>query len=435
MSTLYIRLPSKASADSAPHWPALACPFALVSNDQLSPGNAIERQGMAALPDLSGTIAKAHRVVLLLAASDVTVLRLAMPPLSSARLKAALPNLVEDQLLCDPADCVIIASGLSAGSRTIAVVQRSWLLELAKTFSAFGARQLEALPAQLCLPSQPGMANAAVLQRNTGIELALRLTEQDGIGLVMDLKPGTMAAQEVIRTLCSLLPAAPVTVHVPQADLPGYQQALLETPAHQQRVSVVIDSWTNWVAAARTVTLDLMAGLGAGTGAKLDWRPWRWSLALAVAVLVVNAGALNIDWWHMQRETSTLRAALIQIYKSAYPKETVIIDPVAQMQQKIAFARHDAGMAAPDDFTAVAAAFGEALNSVLPATGKSIAIASIDYHDRSLSVRLKPALNKVEGDGAAPTQAMQEALGKRGLALDLGPEQAGAVVWRIRSAK
>src|SRR5665811_979436 len=84
----YIRLPSKAVADGAPHWHALACPFALVSNGNLSHGSSIERQGTAPLSELSDTVAKSQRVVLLLAASDVTMLRLQVPPLSSARLKA-----------------------------------------------------------------------------------------------------------------------------------------------------------------------------------------------------------------------------------------------------------------------------------------------------------------------------------------------------------
>ena len=160
----------------------------------------------------------------------------------------------------------------------------------------------------------------------------------------------------------------------------------------------------------------------------MDWRPWRWPLALAAAVLLINAGALNIDWWHMKGESRSLRAAMIQIYKSAYPKESVIIDPIAQMQQKIAIAKHDSGMPAPDDFTAITAAFGEAWSGAITAAGKSTAIASLEYHDRSLFVHLKQG-------GKAPTQQMQAALVKRNMALDLAPDQSGAVVWQIRSKK
>ena len=436
MSTLYIRLPSKAVADGAPHWHALACPFALVSNGNLSHGSSIERQGTSPLSELSDTVAKSQRVVLLLAASDVTVLRLQVPPLSSARLKAALPNLVEEQLIADPSDCVVVAGGLSDGLRTVAVVQRTWLDLLAKTLIAFGARHIAALPAQLCLPcqsDQPGSVTAAINDRNdsdkdAGIDMTLRLSEQDGIGLAITPEQDESAASVAIRTLCAVVPEAPITLYVPQSLVHAYQEVVNDTIALNKRIGVFADNWSRWIAGANVTTLDLMAGLGLGTGPKLDWRPWRWPLALAATVLVINAVALNIDWWHMKGETNSLRVAMVQIYKSAYPKDSVIIDPIAQMQQKIAAAKRASGQAAPDDFTAITASFGEAWASAVAASGKSTAIAAIEYHDHSLFVRLKPG-------GEAPTQQMKAALAKRDLALDLAPEQSGAVVWQIRSAK
>lgn len=439
MSTLYIRLASKAVAGSAPHWPALACQFALVSH-----GSSIEREGTTALSDLTDAIAKSQRVVLLLAASDVTLLRLQVPPLSAARLKAALPNLVEDRLISDISDCVVVAGGVSEGLRTIAVVQRAWLDMLADTLISLGARHISALPAQLCLPyanEQLGGVTAAIVDRNdpgqnTAIDMTLRLSEQDGIGLAITpaLNQGEgpeqnqSAVQEVLQTLFAAVPQAPITLYVPQPWVRAYQETVNETVEMSKRISVSADNWSRWITGANAATLDLMTGLGKATGAGMDWRPWRWPLALAAAVLLINASALNIGWWHMQGESRSLRTAMVQIYKSAYPKESVIIDPIAQMQQKIAIAKHDSGMPAPDDFTAITAAFGEAWAGAVTAAGKSTAIASIEYHDRSLFVRLKQG-------GEAPTQQMKTALVKRDLALDLAPEQSGAVVWQIRSAK
>lgn len=422
MSTLYIRLASKAVANGTPHWLSLACPFALVSHS-----GAIEREGVAPLSDLSGTIAKIQRVVLLLAGGDVSVLRVQTPPLSAARLKAALPNLVEEQLLCDPADCVIVAGGLADGLRTIAVVQRAWLDQLAKAFISFGARHIEVLPAQLCLSSQPGMVTAAIYQRDTNIDLTLRLSEQDGIGLAINVEPDVTAAQEVIKTLSAMLPTASATVFVPQENMHAYQQAAADSPALKERISISADNWTHWIAGAHGAALDLMAGLGALASPKLDWRPWRWPLVLAAAVLFVNVGALNFDWWRMNDEANSLRSAMIQIYKSAYPKETVIIDPIAQMQQKIAAAKRDSGQAAADDFTAITAAFGEAWASVTATLSSPPSIAALEYRDRSLFVRMKR-------DSDAPTPQMKAALAKRYLSLELAPEQSGAVVWQIRSA-
>jgi len=425
LSTIHIRLPSKAVADTTPHWLDLAFPFALVSD-----GGAIEREGVAPLSELSVTIAKMQGVVLLLAGSDVTVLRMQVPPLSAARLKAALPNLVEEQLLCDPADCLIVAGGSSEGLRTIAVVQRAWLDLLVKTFIAFGARNIAALPAQSCLSYQAGQAGnvtAAIYERDTDIDLTLRLSEQDGIGLTVNIEPDEATAHQLIQTLCEVVPAAPITLYVPQSALRAYQEAVNDTPAWKERISVAADNWTRWIAGTRGAALDLMTGLGANTGPMLDWQAWRWPLALAAAVLLINVGALNIDWWRMKSEADSLRSVMTQIYRSAYPNESVIIDPQAQMQQKIAAAKRDSGQAAPDDFTAITAAFGEAWASVTATLATPPSIAALEYRERSLSVHLK--------GGEVPTQQMKAALAKRDLALELAPEQSGAVVWQIRSAE
>lgn len=425
MSTLYIRLPPKVVADSTPRWLDLDCPFALVAH-----AGAIEREGVAPLSELSETIAKMQRVVLLLAAGDVTVLRLKIPPLSAGRLKAALPSLVEEFLLCDPADCVIVSGGLADGMRTIAVAQRSWIELLAKTFTAFGARHITVLPAQSCLsypPDQPGMVTAAIYPQDTGIDLTLRLSEHDGSGLMIDLEKNETAAHQVIQTLCALVPAAPITLYVPQASIHAYQEALADMLTVKERISILGDSWTHWIDGARGARLDFMAGRGANTIPSFDWHVWRWPLVLATAVLLVNVSGLNIDWWGMKSEANSLRSAMVQTYKSAYPSESVIIDPIAQMQQKIAAAQRDSGLAAADDFTSATAAFGEAWASVTATLATPPAVAALEYRDRSLFVRLRGR--------EAPTQQMQNALAKNGLALDLAPEQSGALVWKIRSAK
>jgi general secretion pathway protein L len=404
-----------------------------MSNGNTAHGGAIERQGTAPLSDLADTVAKAQRVLLLLAASDVNVLRLKVPPLSAARLKAALPNLIEDHLIADPSDCVVVAGGVSDGLCTVAVVQRSWLDTLAKALIAVGARHIVALPAQLCLryqADQPGNVTAAIddmgdASQNAGIDMTLRLSEQDGIGLAIALEQDESAAQAAIRALCMVVPEAPVMLYVPQSFVRAYQETVNDNVSLGKRITVSADNWTRWITGG--TMLDLMTGLGIGTGPKLDWRPWRWSMALTAVVLFINATALNIDWWRMKNESNSMRTTMIQIYKSAYPEESVIIDPIAQMQQKIAAARHDSGIASPDDFTALTAAFGEAWSGAA-ATGKTAAIAALDYHERSLFVRLKPG-------GETAAQQIKSSLAKYGLALDLAPEQSGAVVWQIRSTK
>jgi general secretion pathway protein L len=420
LSTLYIRLPSKAAADSLEPGMPLYCQFATAST-----GGAVEREGVAALSELSEPAARAQRVVLLLAASDVTLLRVKVPPLSATRLKAALPNLIEDQLMSDPAECVVVAGDSVGGLRTVAVVHRGWLELLNKTLLALGARRIAALPSQLCLPYQPDMVSAAVIEQGAEIDVTVRMAEQDGIGLGIVADQPASAAFDVIQSLVAVVPQAPITLYVPQSRVRDYQESLHTAahaePALEQRITLHADNWPRWIAGADKAAIDLMSGIGASGGsAAVDWRPWRWPLALAAVLLLINAVGLNVDWLRMKREADALRMGMVQTYKNAFPKETVIIDPVAQMRQKAAAAQRESGQVAPDDFIALAAAFGEASTAAAPG---ALPVVSLEYHDRSLLVKPK--------QGGEPSEALRNALSARNLALS----QPSAGVWQIRSAK
>lgn len=416
LSTLYIRLPSHAVAESLQPGMPLYCEFALVSTT-----GAIERDAVAALSDLAEIVRKAQRVVLLLAAGDVTLLRVKVPPLSPGRLKAALPNLVEDQLMSDPAECVIVADHTRGDMRTVAVAQRAWIEALSKTLLTLGARTILAVPAQLCLPFEPERANAAVAEQGVDIDVAVRLSEHEGIGLSTVADQPESAAFEVMQSLSAVVPQGPIDLYVPQTRLRDYEESLRIAPVLQPRITLHADSWQRWIAGAEQTDINLMSGLGAAAGPSVDWRRWRWPLALALTLLVINLIGLNVDWLRLKREADALRTSMVQTYKNAFPKETVIIDPLAQLRQKIAASQRGSGQLAPDDFLALAAAFSEAWSGAGQAAA---AIAAVEYHDRQLTVRLKPG-------NTAPMEALKNALATHRLSVT----QSGEGVLQIRSGQ
>lgn len=412
MSTLYIRLPAYANIESLQAGSPLFCPFALASD-----GNRIEREGMAALAELGELVKRSRSVVLLLAASDVTLLRIKMPPLSGARLKAALPNLVEDRLMSDPAECVVVAGAMHEGLRTVGVVQRNWLELLARTLRSLGARKLSAVPAQLCQPLQED-AVAAVSEHGTDIDLTVRTGSEDGMGVAIVAEQPESAAFEVLQTLDALVPQAPVAVYVPQTRLRDYQDSLHLANTLEQRITLHSDSWARWIAGAQGAGLDMMSGLVSGGGSGFEWRRWRWPLALAAGLLLVNIAGLNIDWLGMQREAEALRAGMIQNYRAAFPQDTVIVDPLAQARQRAAAARNAGGELAPDDFLALTAALAEAWSGT-GGSGPAL-VAALDYRDRVLTVRLK-------ADANVQPDALQTALAARNLSVT----QQGDGIWQI----
>ena len=419
MSTLYIHFSCKATADLAPSWQGLACPFALVSDD-----GKVEREALSSLAELSATIAKAQRVVVMLAASDVTLLQVSLPPLPASKLKAALPNLVEDQLLGDAADYVVVAGDVVNGLRTVAVVQRAWLEQVNKVLIALGAKHVRVLPAQLCLPHQSGRVVAAITQRDSDIDLTLRLTEQVGMGLALS----ALQPEAVFETLCAVAPEALITLHLPRASVSAYQAALNNTEL-KNRISLSTDSASLWINGASHATLNLLTGLNAESGVKIDWRPWYWPLILASAILIANIAALNFDWWQLKSEAKNLRTSMTQIYQARFPKETVVIDPIAQMQQKIAFAKRDAGLATHNDFTVLAAAFGSAWDSVT--SNDKPAVTSLAYRENSLIVNFKASQN---GSDEALVKQVREALESHHFSLEVMPADSSVASWKIRSA-
>jgi general secretion pathway protein L len=418
LSTLYIRLPSKAAADNAAHWLTLACPFALTD------AGAVVGEGCAPLADLAVAIAKAQRVVLLVAASDVTLLQAQLPPLSAARLKAALPNLLEDQLMSDPAELVFVPGPLVEGVRTVAVMHRGWLEILSHTLFAFGARNLSAVPAQFSLPFDAGHVSAAAISHDGDVDLVLRLSAHGGIGLPIFPDDASHEAAEVVQTLCAIVPTAAITLFVAQAKVNDFQHAANSTLALDQRITVYAENWPRVIAATAQCRLNLLSALGGASGPAFDWRPWRWPIALVALVLLVNVIGLNLDWWRQKREAGNLRDLMTQTFKSAYPREAVVLDPVLQMRQKITAAQRESGQPAADDFIVLAANFGAAWEVAGGGKPAATVLAGMDYRERSLFLRVKP-------DAALPLDALKPALAERQLSL----APAGNNIWQIRSVK
>jgi len=386
LTTLYIRHPARAEGEHA------LSRFALVND-----GGVIEQQGEGPLRNLGDLVGTARRVVLLLAGADVSLLSVQAPPLTGARLKAALPALVEEHILGDPEDSVLVAAPEQPdGTRPIAVADRDWLEAIVRALLAQGARAVAAIPAQLCLPLQPGSVSAAV----DGAELTMRQGLFQGFGLALEAVPAV-----VLQTARAFSGDAPLVLYVPRALLGEYQVLAQEAGPG---ITLESDDWAHWIAASRSTALDLVSGLGAAGTPVRDWRRWRWPLRLILLALAINIIGLNLDWLRLKREAATVQQSMTQTFRQVYPRDPVV-DPVIQMRQNMARARAGTGELSPDEFTYLAAAFGEAAR----ATGREPGIASIEYRERALSVKVKPGT----ADPGMIAQ-LRTALAARALTLD-----------------
>ena len=385
------------------------------------------REGRSTLVELSSFISNST-IVLLVAASDVTLLELNIPPMPEAKLKLALPNLVEDQLMCDASECVLMLGAKSnaapdtskqeSSKRVIAVAQRSWLQQLSASLFALGANQIRAFPAQLCVPLNKDQTSAYLNEDTSkGVCLTLRFNENGGVGVLMD---ADLNIDEYLTAIVIMAPVGKVALYVPVKLLAASKSAIKANPAWNERFSVSEATWSGTLAAAKSVSFNLMAGLHTAQTHRIQWQLWRWPLILVSAVLLINIGFLNYDYWNVKREAQAVKQAMLQTFKTTFPKESVILFPLEQMRKNLDLAERGSGQASPDDFTLLLSQFGTVWSSLDAAQLPKL--VSIEYKDHALTLQVK---------GDMPQKQIQVSFDEKGLVL----KKNNAETWQVRNAK
>jgi general secretion pathway protein L len=356
------------------------------------------------------SLPRMRSAVLILDPRDVSLIRVSLPPLSPSRLSRALPNLLEDQLLQDPAACALVPGpALAGGQREVAVIDRAWLEFVLGAFERRGIRVAAAWPAQQVLPLTPGNATLACLADS----LALRIGPQESLGWA-----GAAGAAPRLESMAALLRAAgwrsaadaegseaPGTAPRPRdIDLIGWTEAdlpTLATLADDVGVRFQVASW----GVDPDGAIDLSQGRAGSSGsrwlARIDWRAWRLPAVLGVAAALVAIAGLNLHWAQLSRERAALRAAMESSFRQAFPGAQVVVDPLLQMRRQVADLRLSAGQSGPEDFLPLLARFSRLIAPAAVGTP-----ASVEYRDGQLTVRWAagapdaPARERLVAEGA-----------------------------------
>ncbi|MEB2487670.1 type II secretion system protein GspL [Burkholderia multivorans] len=466
MSTLIVSLPPREPAVPLQEWQWPELPFMLVDK-----AGHVQRAGRAAL----SLLPRASATVLIVAARDVLLLAASVPPLKGPKLRQALPNIVEDQLIQDPLGCHIALDpvALPDGRRVLGVVDRAWFRAICDAFTAAGHRQLRAVPATRCLPAPLAAAPApsAVPSDDDAPDIAAAAD-----GLPLGSPTGTPSAEPLVRpaAVAAVLGVAtsvesalaeagaqPLAASAPRLELaiargalgegfaapaaraPGTLAALagggavelyeLGEPGAEPRVaSAGRAGGAPLLPGAMPLSFDAFARRALAERFDLcqfefESQPWRFDratlkrlrlpIALAAATLGIAVIGMNLHWWKLSRERDALSAQITETLLSAFPKTTTVLDPPAQMQRQLDQLRLAAGELSPNDFLALSSGLARSMGA-LPLNG----IASLDYHDRRLDVGFKPEV-KVDPD-------FPQRLARNGLA---GEVDSNTGKWTIRS--
>ncbi len=479
-TTLYVRLPHRPHDQPQP-WQFGALPFALV---RTAAGDAarrglpraapeVLREGHARIADLPA----AERLVLILAASDVLLTTASVPPLPPARLKQALPNLVEDALATDAQPCHIgigpaldgATPGRGPRRRLLMVADRAWVRAVLDAFAEHRHRRRHILPAQLCVPlaaqaeeeagaepslTPPGAepaAETAAVPATLVVEAAASALAQGGAlgdalgeALPDTATRGTRQWQLTVRTgahagyglllgddaLAAWQALAPEGNWYADADA----TALAPVPALRQAGRA---GWPLWIdgaqACLREPGLDLAQfEFAQGRADRWNLVAWRLPLALAAGLVLVQLIGMNTHWLLLRNEQQRLEAAQAQTLRGAFPQTPTVIDAPLQMRRQVEQLRIASGRSTPDDFLPLADRFAQAARRLPPD-----ALQALEYRGRMLVVTLKPGTDTAGLRSAARQAGLQMEEDKAGNAAGSTGSSAGTPVtpgsrWTIK---
>lgn len=426
-STLYIQIPSKSSvevtaadaAGFAAPWEEWSLPFCLASTEK-----TVLQHGQQRLSELKALAHAASQVVLLLSTNDVNLLRVQVPPMPFAKIKQALPNLLEEQVLVDAADLIFVASPPQDAHCLVAIIARTWLERVFAAVQVLGARRISAFTSAAAMVQEGEEASVQIEfatsgdtanAQNSTIALSVKAPDHSLAGLNLDLHALTRPAADVSQDICDA-----VQILAPQTEVHFYLDAKMSGPlsdavkaglAEGRNVKFSPLDWQSKIGGLNASTPDLFSVLNQEGQKSFDWMRWRWSIGIAGLTVTICLLGLNWEWWKLQRETNILRASINSTYKNTFPNETVVRDALVQMQQKINAAKKMTGRSSNDDFLVLSAQFGQSWDHTLGQSGASL-VSHAEYREHSLFVKPKN-MNEV------PIDKLRTALKQQNLSLEV----------------
>ncbi len=381
------------------------CEVIAFSGTHAEPARAVAWDALAtALP-------RGTRVVLLVAAEDVSFTTAEVPPLSGMRLREALPNLVEEQTVGDVGALHVALGQESEGSRgrVLAVIDRHWLAAMQVDVVRAGHRVAAIVPESLAVPLAEGAWSLAAVgattdasanrgahggaHGETSARLFLRNAAQQAIPL-----PGEPAS--AIATVAALARRATGAARAQQLDLYATPAAKAAAKALGEAIAMSLavpiseaggDPFIEWMGrrgheGAYGTPMSLLAFDGRQDG-RAEWARWRIAAALVLAILAVQIVGMQWRWAGLKREASARRDEQTRVLTTAFPDTRVVLDAPLQMSRGLAALRASSGRSDPADFSMMMAASAR-IFAALP----SNAMRGADYDARALKLRFAPGM-------------------------------------------
>ncbi|MCA1805925.1 MAG: type II secretion system protein GspL [Xanthomonadaceae bacterium] len=317
----------------------------------------------------AAALAAGRRVLLLVPATELLLTQARVPSRNRQRILKAVPFALEEQLAGNLDELHFALGPVRGEDHPVAVVARARMDAWLETCAAAGLQPDVLLPEVLALPLEEGQWTLLLRQE----QAAVRTGALEGFGCERANLPLLLRQwrEQEVPPLRVLGDPAP---ELAQA---GFE---LREAEPRDPLLVMADRL------ADGPPLNLLQGrYSRSEQFSRLWRPWRATAALLVAGLVLDIVYLGIDYHRLGQEQARLEVATVELFRQALPGATRMVNPRAQLQQRLAALERGAG-GGQAGFLAL---LGQA-GSVLRGTG-GLELQGANFRDGTLDLELTVA--------------------------------------------
>jgi len=380
-----------------------AVPFVAVRAD------GVVRQDAAPI----GRLPKARSVDLVFDCLDVFTATIEAPRLNEVKLRQALPNLLEERLLADAADCHFASMPSrrpGPGADTGNAAETAWLSVGAIDRSTLG-RTLE-LFAQAQIQPRAAYSEIYTLPPPQAGRLSLRIDRGRAVirtgpdqGCAFDVEEGAPGALALAKQQLGI-----TRLRIYGRPGPDWNAVALALGLTQEQAELSVD-----LAAVDDAVNLLQGSYASGGGFGIPGRllarvtqqgAWKVPAAWIGVCAAIGITGLNAYWFKLGSQYRDLHASMRHSFHDAFPEEPTIVDELAQATRSVETLRARAGRPSADDFSVLNAQAAQ-----LFAAAPVGVVASIEYSDRNYRIRFKPgSAGKAELRNALQARAIAQGL-------------------------
>lgn len=285
-------------------------------------------QGEPAHGDLEqcAQAATGRQIVVLVPAADVLLTRVSVPTRNRSRLLQAVPYALEDQLAEDVATLhFALGPATPDGGIAVAVVARERMTAWLDRLQEVGLRPDLLVPETLALPA--GDNEWSVLVEGNDALLRTGLTQ----GGYTEAAHLPLLVESALKDAGE---APPGQLHLNLVEGADALADLTGVPVARRAVGCALEVFAAGIGETPTVNL-LQGTFSRREQAGRLWRPWRAAAVLAGVWIVVQGGVTGYDIWRLQARIVAQDQQITQLFRAALPGVQRIVDPRAQMEQRL----------------------------------------------------------------------------------------------------